>query len=66
MSRVVVTRAKQYPTPGRAYRFAWKWTYDYRVASGPVCQYGPGLTDLRAMLRRQFGREAEIVETWSA
>ena len=65
MTTITVTRAKLYAPPGRAARFAWKWSYDYRVGDGPNCQYGPGLADLRAMLRERFPG-ATIVEAWKA
>jgi hypothetical protein len=64
MTTVTVTRAKL-TRPGRSYgRVGWVWTYDYRVDGGPVCQCGPGLADLRAMLRRRYGRDVTIEETW--
>src|SRR5438105_1586708 len=62
---ITITRAKLYPQRGQPSRFAWKWSYDYRVDDGPTCQYGPGLADLRAMLREHFPG-ANIVEAWGA
>jgi hypothetical protein len=61
---VVITRAQLYPEVAYAGP-AWRWTYDYTIDGGPVCQYGPGLTSLRRMLREKFGaRNVDIVETW--
>lgn len=60
---IVIERFKLLPSPGRSYRVDWKWTYNYRVNDGPVCQYGPGLTDLRARLKHKFPG-ARIVESW--
>lgn len=60
---IVIERFKLLPSPVRAYVYAWKWTYNYRVNNGPECQYGPGLVDLRSMLKRKFPG-AQIVETW--
>ncbi len=60
---ITVKRSKLYPAGGRSRRFEWKWTYDYHVDGGPVCQYGPGLADLKAVLKRKFPT-ARIVETW--
>ena len=61
---VVITRSQLYPEvahPGPA----WRWSYDYTVDGGPLCQYGTGLTSLRRMLREKFGaRNVDIVETW--
>jgi hypothetical protein len=61
---ITVTRFKLYPARGRSGRYAWKWSYNYTVSGDPmVCQYGAGLGDLRAMLRRKYPK-ATIVETW--
>lgn len=62
---IVIERWKLTPSPVRSYRVDWKWTYTYRVDGGPECQYGPGLGDLRSMLKRKFPG-ASIVETWKA
>lgn len=62
---VVINREKLTPSPVRSYRVNWKWTYTYRVDQGPVAQYGPGLTDLLAMLKRKFPG-ARIVKNWEA
>lgn len=61
--RIVIKRSKLYPSGGAGRRFEWKWTYDYRIDDGPVCQYGSGLGDLRAILKRKFPN-SEIIETW--
>jgi hypothetical protein len=61
---VRIERAKQYATPGRNARFAWKWIYSYSVNGGPAVTYGVDLGSLRAMLRRHLGRNATITETW--
>lgn len=58
---ITVERFKLYPVPGFGTRI--KWSYNYTIDDGPLCQYGPGLTELRSMLRRRHPR-AEIVETW--
>ncbi|MGW1436792.1 hypothetical protein ACWD7M_16275 [Streptomyces griseus] len=58
---VVITRAKLYPEVAHAGP-AWRWTYNYTVDGGPVCQYGPGLESLRSMLRRKFGTAGR--EAW--
>ncbi|MDH6141129.1 hypothetical protein P3T35_003142 [Kitasatospora sp. GP30] len=61
---VVITRSQLYPEVARPGP-AWRWTYDYTVDGGPVCQYGTGLASLRRMLREKFGaRNVDIVETW--
>ncbi|WP_108934514.1 hypothetical protein [Streptomyces ardesiacus] len=59
---VTITRHKLYPEVARPGP-AWRWSYNYRVDGGPVCQYGPGLVSLRDMLRFKF-RDVRIVETW--
>ncbi|MFJ4902943.1 DUF6011 domain-containing protein [Streptomyces sp. NPDC088727] len=60
---VVLTRSKLYPEIARPGP-AWRWSYNYTVNGGPNCQYGTGLTSLRDMLRRKFGRTVRIVEEW--
>lgn len=60
---IVITRAKLYPEVARPGP-AWVWSYDYYVDGGPVCQYGPGLISLRAMLRERFGTSGR--EMWKA
>lgn len=60
---ILITRSKLYPEVARPGP-AWRWSYDYRVNGGPVCQYGPGLDSLRDMLRRKYGRGARIEEGW--
>lgn len=62
---IVIERFKLLPSPVRSYVHAWKWTYNYRVDGGPECQYGPGLTELRSMLKRKFPG-ARIVESWKS
>lgn len=62
-THVLITRAKLYPEVARPGP-AWQWSYNYFVNGGPVCQYGPGLTSLRRMLREKFGRNVEIVKAW--
>lgn len=63
--KITIERFKLAPSPVRSYRVSWKWTYDYRVDGGPICQYGPGPADLRQMLKRKFP-QAKIVESWKA
>lgn len=59
MKTITVTRYRL-TNPGRAPR----WAYNYVVEGDPMtCQYGPGLVDLRAMLRRKHPG-ATVVETW--
>ena len=60
---ITIERFKLAPSPVRSYRVSWKWTYNYHIDDGPVCQYGEGLADLRAMLKRKF-QGATIIETW--
>ncbi|THA72498.1 hypothetical protein E6R60_26575 [Streptomyces sp. A0642] len=60
---VLITRAKLYPEVARPGP-AWRWSYNYIVNAGPVCQYGTGLDALRGMLRRTFGRDVQIIEEW--
>lgn len=64
MTEIRVERSKLYPCVARRGP-AWKWSYNYFVDGGPVCQYGPGLADLRSMLKRRFP-SARIVWTWEA
>lgn len=60
---IIVERAQLYQRRPRA-GAAWQWSYVY-VVDGQRCQYGPGLSSLRSMLRRKFpGRE--IIESWKA
>lgn len=54
-------RATLYPVPGFGGRV--KHTYTYTVDAGPLCQYGPGLVSLRAMLKHHY-RGARIIEQW--
>ena len=66
--RITINRQQMFPTPGRAYRTAWKWSYSYTVTGNlpgePMpCQYGPGITALRNTLKRNFP-DAEIVQSW--
>jgi hypothetical protein len=59
---VTVTRYRQQPAaPGR--RGPTGWGYDYTVDGGSLCQYGPGLASLRAILKRRFP-DAVVVLTW--
>lgn len=59
METITVTRYRL-GDPGRP----WRWAYNYVVSGDPrTCQYGSGLVDLRAMLRRTYPG-ATIVETW--
>lgn len=63
MNAIVITRAKLYPVAARPGP-AWLWSYHYTVDNGSVCQYGTGLASLRQMLKRKFGSDAVITETW--
>jgi len=48
--------------PGRLGR----WAYNYTVSGNAMlCQYGPGLSDLRARLAKKYPG-ATIIETWKA
>jgi hypothetical protein len=59
MKTITVTRYRLI-NPGRAPR----WAYNYVVEGDPMtCQYGPGLRDLRSMLRERHPGSI-IVETW--
>jgi hypothetical protein len=63
MPTVVITRSQLYPSVARPGP-AWRWTYDYTVDGGPVCQYGTGLASLRRRLREKYGRDVEVIESW--
>lgn len=58
---ITVQRATLYPVPGFGGRV--KYSYTYTIDGGPLCQYGPGLTSLRSVLRSHY-RGARIVEQW--
>lgn len=62
---IAVERFQLYPAGGGNYRSAWRWSYNYHVSGGPLCQYGPGLKSLRSMLKERFPG-ARIVETWAS
>lgn len=72
---VTITRAKQYKTAMRNERYAWKWTYTWTADDGSdwvtsadgrrvnIGAYGPGLSELRSMLRRNYA-DLTIIEAW--
>lgn len=64
MSQVNVRRAQNWAVPGRAVRFAWKWSYS---AVGPDgAQFdNDSVVTLRAVLRRRYGRAIVIKEEWN-
>jgi hypothetical protein len=64
-TRVVLTRSQLYPEVARPGP-AWQWCYAYAVNGAPAITYGTGLASLRDMLRRKFGRDVRIVESWKA
>jgi hypothetical protein len=79
--QATITRARQYPVVARPGP-AWHWLYSYAVsidrgglrfdgtpwaiAAGVPVDYGTGLVDLRDMLKRKYGRNVKITETWKA
>lgn len=59
---VTLTRVRLYPVvahPGPA----WRWLYKYTPDNGLRREYGTGLQDARAYVRRVFPH-ATIVEAW--
>lgn len=60
---ITIIRAKQYATAGRATRFEWRWTYDYRIDDGPTCQYGTSLASLRDLIRQRWPG-AQVIDSW--
>lgn len=60
---ITVRRFRLHPAaPGR--RGPTGWSYTYQVAGDPmVCQYGPGLASLRAVLKRRYPA-ATVTEQW--
>jgi hypothetical protein len=60
---ITVQRATLYPVPGFGGRA--KTSYTYTIDGGPLCQYGPGLSSLRSVLKRHY-RGATIIESWRA
>lgn len=65
MPTVTITREKMYATPGRNYRFAWKWTYHVSIDGAPSYGGGEHLASLRRALRLQFRNQPlTIIETW--
>ena len=76
--RITIKRDRQYPAVARRGP-AWRWVYSYSTPvdvtwpdgrpgprAGEYITYGTGLADLRSMLRRKYGRDAQITETWKA
>ena len=72
---VTITRDKQYKTALRSERYEWKWIYSWTASDGShivpagdrmvnIGAYGPGLGDLRDMLRRKYGKHLRITESW--
>lgn len=62
---VTVERFQLYPAGGGNYRSAWRWSYNYRIDGGALCQYGTGLKSLRSLLKDKFSG-ARVVESWKA
>lgn len=60
--RITISRQKLYPTPGRAYTAAWKWSYSYLI-DGAETSWGPHLSSLIGTLKRR-NRNAWIVTDW--
>ena len=56
-----VTRAKQYPTPGKNFRFAWRWTYTITIPGKPPIGAGD-LSEVK-MCAKANGA-GKIVKEW--
>lgn len=62
---ITITRQQIYKSPNRNARFAWKWIYD---AIGPDGRRfdNDSIVALRGVLRRAYGRDTKLVESWKA
>lgn len=60
---VFIDRQKQYPTPGRTYRFAWKWLYTVR-SEGDWDAGAGTLSEARDIAKRRGAYV--VIETWKA
>ena len=50
-SACTVTRSKLYPTPGRSYRFAWKWLYTVAIPGEPYTFDGDTLSWVKSLCK---------------
>jgi hypothetical protein len=50
-STCTVTRSKLYPTPGRSYRFAWKWIYTVTIPGEPYTFDGDTLGWVKSLCK---------------
>lgn len=62
-SACTVTRSKLYPTPGRSYRFAWKWLYTVTIPGEPYTFDGDTLGWVRSLCKSKAPR-LPIVYAW--
>lgn len=69
MTKYTIERARQYPTPGTNYRFAWKWVYSVRVADARPVGIGSGLGSALLWIRQHSLRHKiapyHVVKAWA-
>ena len=74
--KVIIERAKMFKPPNRNWKYAWKWTYRCDVDGGACYVEGvnvggetftnDSIVELRAVLRRKYGKTIEIDESFGA
>lgn len=60
--KITIHRQRLDNTPGKNYRLAWRWLYDYEL-NGQRISYDTHLSSLVSYLKRKYP-SAEIVKDW--